>query len=281
MIYIGEVKDNRDFHQAGKLMVKFPEFPEGKWIRGCSPTVGRDSGFFAIPQIDSKVVVTRLHSDSDGSKYEWIWLTGIWDPTFVPSTDLESDEDIKSSYGVPNAEANYAGTDAPQKFTFKTPGAHTFEMSDKNRVDTSDNKTPIQEDYIRFGTESGKKILIDDGVGKGHDRIFLGDGRERENFILIQSGEDTTGTQNSIRVECKNNMFLISDEGCIRIEVGEESEQDISVINDGKGSINITNLKAGNVNVSSVGEINLNSNTNININAKDVVKITGSRIDLN
>ena len=277
MIYIGEVQDNRDFNQGGRLDVMFHEYPKGKTLRGCSPSVGRDSGFFFMPEVGSKVIVTQAHSKKD-EEGEWIWVAGLWDPTFVPDKEVGTDNDIALSMGNPNSVETYAGNDSPQKAIIKTPGRHTIELSDKVRKDNSDRTTPIQEDHIKFYTSTGKKILIDDGVGKGHDRIFLGDGKDRENYILIQGGKDIGGP-NQIKASCKNNMFFESDEGCIRIEIGKESIQDITIVNDGKGDITIKSKNKVNVVADTVdvdaSKVSVDADT-VNINgAGGDVKVGG------
>ena len=274
-IHLALVNDNRDALGAGALQVKCAIWDKPKWVKACSPSTGHDSGFFSVPEIGSYVAIAQINT---GEVLEWYWITGVWQDT---SQMTHSHEGSKLSYGRgnPNKIDTYKGNNIPQKHVWKTPSDHTIELSEKVYKDSSDAKTPVQEDWIKLSTRTGKHILINDGVGRGHDRIMISDGRENPNFIRIQSGDDLIG-QNAIQIECGNNLLVDSREGCISLTVGRESIQDISIVNNGKGNITISNNVEGDINVHSAGDIKLNAVKDINVTAGQDINVTAEQ-DIN
>ena len=105
---------------------------------------------------------------------------------------------------------------------------------------------------------------------------MISDGRENPNFIRIQSGDDLIG-QNAIQIECGNNLLVDSREGCISLTVGRESIQDISIVNNGKGNITISNNVEGDINVHSAGDIKLNAVKDINVTAEQDITVTAEK----
>ena len=151
------------------------------------------------------------------------------------------------------------------------------------------------EIHILLETKTGKKILIDDGVGPEFSRILLDDGYG--NFIKIQTDQDFRTGQNSINVEAIGNVHVTSKTGEIFISVEKGSDSPIEIRNYGSSSINVTcdnqdiNIFAGkNIDVSAVadmnvsvsGTLNMSSIEDMNIHSeKDIIFTSEGEIHLN
>ena len=79
MLYEATVLDNRDTTSAGKLLVYCPQIFGPKmtdWGYGSAPTVGHESGFFAVPEVGTKVLV--CDAEDEGGFTKPYWISGCW-----------------------------------------------------------------------------------------------------------------------------------------------------------------------------------------------------------
>ena len=250
MLYEATVLDNRDTTSAGKLMVHCPQVfgPKASdWVYGSSPVVGHNSGFFAVPEVGSTVLVCNA-KDSLGHTRPY-WIAGCWDQLFN---------------NLPDVTKIYKHNYAPDTQMWKTQLGHSITLSEFVFVTDDADGGPgalIQENYVDIRSAGGKYLKFDDGVspedeGGPFDFIELSD--ELANSIRIQTGvsDDKTKVQGTIIMQTENGYDIESDTGNTEI-----------AINEGDGAITIKHYDKGSANVEAM-TINIKGE-DINIEAGD------------
>ena len=294
-----KVLSNADPLRQGRLRVKHPRINNGDniWVKGTTPFGGFNSGMVHLPPPGCEVLL--LHAKDSHSTREWYWFAVVQSDHTSRNEKYEFDADSKKDTGltmrssVPESDMVYRFNDIPEKFIWKSETGHKIELSEKIFQDHGENV--IQEDHILLETKTGKKILIDDGVGPEFSRILLDDGYG--NFIKIQTDQDFRTGQNSINVEAIGNVHVTSKTGEIFISVEKGSDSPIEIRNYGSSSINVTcdnqdiNIFAGkNIDVSAVadmnvsvsGTLNMSSIEDMNIHSeKDIIFTSEGEIHLN
>jgi hypothetical protein len=256
-IYQCDVTNNADPSRSGSLEIRHPELFGGErtWVKSATPFGGFNSGMIHIPPPGTSVLVMATLDQDLQATYFWFAVTT--DPStsrlekYDHDVEIQDLPDILFSPSIPEPDAVYKFNGIPEKFIWKSETGHKIELSEKIYNDFGGNL--IQEDHILLETKTGKKILIDDGVGPEFSRILLDDGYG--NFIKIQTDQDFHTGENSINIESKGNVHITSKSGEIFINVEESSHAPIEIRNYGSSSIDI---KCDNQNV------NVSAGTNIN-----------------
>ena len=256
-IYQCDVTNNADPNRSGALEVQHPELFGGEktWVKGTSPFGGFNSGIVHIPPPGTSVLVMATLNQDLTPTYFWFAVTTAPSTSRLEKYDYDagppSSPDQTFNASIPEADAIYRFNGVPEKSIWKSESGQKIEVSDKVYSDFGGN--PIQEDHILLETVTGKRILIDDGVGPEFSRILLDDGYG--NFIKIQTDQDFHTGENSINIESKGNVHITSKYGEIFINVEKGSHAPIEIRNYGSSSIDI---KCDNQNV------NVSAGTNIN-----------------
>jgi len=263
-VYKCEVHDNADPDMEGRLEVQHPKLFGGKkhWVRGTTPFGGFNSGFVHIPPPGTVVLVMRTLDSDLSSEYFWFAVTQESSSGRLEHYDYDAAKsglrpfDTVLSPSIPEYDTVYRGPNGiPEKFIWKSETGHKIELSEKvyNTPAGKGKVVVTQEDHILLESKTGKRILIDDGVGPEFSRILLDDGYG--NFIKIQTDQDFHTGENSINVESVGNIHITSKTGEIFINVEKGSNAPIEIRNYGSSSIDI---KCDNqdVNVSAGRDIN-------------------------
>lgn len=96
--YRGQVTDNKDPNQIGRIKAKVPDVlgtTESGWAVPCVPYAGKNVGFQFIPPVGAKVWIEFEKGDSDHP----IWSGGFWESGEMPeaSADPSSVKLIKTN----------------------------------------------------------------------------------------------------------------------------------------------------------------------------------------
>jgi len=288
-----KVISNADPLRQGRLRVEHPRINNGAaiWIKGVTPFGGFNSGMVHLPPPGCEVLL--LKAKDLNSAREWYWFAVVQGNNVSRNEKYENDADSTEDPGltlrssIPETDMVYRFNGIPEKFIWKSETGHKIELSEKIFQDHGENV--IQEDHILLETKTGKKILIDDGVGPEFSRILLDDGYG--NFIKIQTDQDYHTGQNSINVEAIGNVHVTSKTGEIFISVEKGSCSPIEIRNYGSSSIDITcdsqdvNVFAGkdinayaasgHVSIEASGNIEAQAHGNVEITAVENVNISG------
>jgi len=207
------------------------------------PFGGRGHGVFGPVEPHTKVLVVPVLTDplDDSKGCTWYWVGVIPTIDYVRKEKYEEEKPTEPHIAVrstiPESERVYNLDEVPTKTILKNMVGHKLELAETVLSDS--NKEIIQEDYIQMATNSNKFIKIDDGIGKGYDRIEISD--NKDNRIVIKTGDDDDADPGwgpeSITIECTGNTHVLSKAGEMDIRVGPDSTSNITIQNNGTGDI--------------------------------------------
>tara|TARA_R100000458_G_scaffold13299_1_gene11107 strand:- start:11471 stop:12553 length:1083 start_codon:yes stop_codon:yes gene_type:complete len=301
----GIVRGTQDTEHAGRLLVDVPGMPHGP--QPCdymSPVGGAGYGLFALPGIDSIVLVGQVPYADPPTKYFWMgclyhggqqeMLGQKTQPYYVGEKDPEAKQQVRQevdparpaynhsadseiTYGCPNADtaAVYGSNDLPDSYVFKHPAGHMMIMSDK--------KSDVVINEFKIKSALNKRIVLNDAPGEGGDCIQIAD----ENDNTIQIGNSENSNPNSILATAKGNVELTSQNGKIDLTV-QNGSNNIELDNMGTGDITIhamggaTQIKAANEITLKCGSSSIKlSPDGITINAPNINMVGNGDVRIN
>ena len=247
------------------------------------PFGGKGSGMVGIVTPLSKVIVAFVSEKNQGNTQQgkWFYFGVVPEMKAVPkeledeNITLKADKGLTLRSTIPESQNVYEGSQTADKMIIKTPMGNKFEAADK--VHKLPGKIVHQENFVMMKSGDGKEIKLDDGVGKGMDRIMITD--ENHNRIVIKTGGDgDLPGSNSMVIECAGNMDLTSYSGALDLTVSKKSTSNIHIRNDGAGDIQVVSA-SGSVYIAADKLVDIQSK-NIKLTAKDNITLTASRIDM-
>jgi len=270
-----------DTSKTGTLLVKLIGGPgisqDVITANSLMPFGGRGHGIFGPVEPHTKVLVIPVLTDpQDPDKgCKWYWVGVVPSIDYVRKEKYEEESQTSPHIAVrstiPESERVYGLDEVPTKTILKNMVGHKLELAETVLADP--NKEIIQEDYIQMATNSNKFIKIDDGVGKGYDRIEISD--NKDNRIVIKTGDDDDADPGwgpeSITIECTGNTHVLSKAGEMDIRVGPDSTSNITIQNNGTGDI-VCQCDQGNTYVLAEKDIYVES-TNLRVTETDSIFI--------
>lgn len=239
-ILTGTVISNLDETETGRLQVRPEATDYTVEVIYCTPySGGPHSGFFAIPEMNSKVLITQ----PDNSK-DWFFLSCIIDYPDVHSTEVLTEYDSL----LPDRKM-FTGGLIPQRYGLKSPMGNGIVLSDKRSKGNQNIGVKV------FGS-SGKGLYIQEDPLT--DCVILRN--EHGDRIKIQSSGKNSGFSGprGISIECKGSVNITAMEGDVNLEVIDGREINITNKSTGSKSFDGVDTAPGNINIHSLhNDINI------------------------
>lgn len=292
-LFLAFVVDYTDPTRAGNLKVIPLSKSHGSnevQIAKCATSFGgAGHGIFGPVTPSSVVICGEVETDAKETPTKELYWFGVAHGVTATRNDIGEIaigdlSDISEKQSLPTERGSlYNDSDYPKKTIIKDVIGNRLVLSE--RVDELPNNVLKQEDYVLLSTYGEKRIKLDEGVGEGMDRIQISD--EKDNQIIIQTGDSERGGPESILIECKGNIAVNSKSGEITLEVEKDSTSNINIINSGKGDVTVQ-CKQGDTYVSSEGlikidstDVEVNASNTLELNAETSMTLKAPRIDLN
>jgi len=289
--FLATVVDCIDPNKTGELQVRpLAGYGTAEIIpaRAALPFGGKGHGIIGAVTPSSTVVCAEVVVQSfDEDITEVFWFGVAQGITRKRNEDNKGNllEDPKFKVGA-TAPDSYGDDDTISKTILRSPIGHRVELLEDVHSTPGDIKH--QEDGVLVTTHGNKKILLDDGVGAGMDKIVITDEKVPGNHIIIQTGKagGTLGPE-SMLIECTGNMQINSRKGQLEVHVDSESTSNIKIVNEGSGDVQML-CHNGDTYISSQGLIKVDS-TDVQVNASNTLELNASssmtlrapRIDMN
>ena len=210
-VFRGTVNSNADLGQKGSILVDITELEGPVNVNYMSPLLNADSGFFAPPDDTSEVLVLQLDTVEGTKEGGYYYLGSLSDRRFIADLinpalidgagfmkDVEGAASVKStlinqkSLGSPSPyppnipmpfHDAYANEVTPSKMGLTSKGGGGIIMANQKRGGDSDAWINVR---TRLQNGTGMRVDLIDTPAQDH--------------ILITTGKDATGKENSIKL---------------------------------------------------------------------------------
>lgn len=212
-VVIGIVIENVDPEKLGRVRVKFPTLhgePSSFWLRLVAPHAGPDQGLYAVPEIDTEVLVAFLQGSHDVG----VVLGQLWNGKDKPPPEAEGASMELWTGTVSKAKATEGSKDldSNDRRLWRSRSGHVLVFDDTSGAESIQLRDRTGDLVLLFDTAT-KTVFLQSGSGDLHLRaaqdIYIEAGRD----ILYESGKNLKGKsggdtqhESAMKIEMKSGL---------------------------------------------------------------------------